>query len=160
MKKKTNPAINSAFFKQLRYINDSVYEVELIRAQIEHREPIIVGFFILQYAKLRVLELHYNFFQKYCHQNMFEELEMNTDSLYSALAENNIPDCIKQDMVEWAFIRRGDCSDEFEAYSLGNFFPRNCCFTHAQLNKREPGLFKDEFRATEMICLYSKTLLL
>ena len=156
--KKTNRAINSAFFKQLRYINDSVYEVELVKAQIEHREPIIVGFFILQYAKLRMLELYYNFFQKYCDQNKFEELEMDTDSLYLALAENNIPDCIKQDMVEeWAFIRRGDCINEFEANSLGNFFPRNCCFTHAQLDKREPGLFKEEFRATEMICLCSKT---
>ena len=48
---------------------------------------------------------------------------MDTDSLYLALAENNIRDCIKQDMVEKrAFIRRGDCTDEFEADSLGNFF--------------------------------------
>ena len=60
-----------------------------------------------------MLELYYNFFQKYCDQNKFEELEMDTDSLYLALAENNFPDCIKQDMVdEWSLIRREDCSDE------------------------------------------------
>ena len=32
----------------------------------EHREPIINEFFVLQYAKLRMLELYYNFFDKLC----------------------------------------------------------------------------------------------
>ena len=107
-----------------------------------------------------MLELYYNFFQKYSDQNKFEELEMDTDSLYLALAVNNTPDCIKQDMVgEWSFIRREDCTDNFEADSFGNFSPGNCCNTHAQLKQQKPGLFKEEFRATEMICLCSKTLL-
>ena len=44
---KKNRAINSAFFKQLRYIYDSVYEVELNKAHIEHQEPTFVGYFIL-----------------------------------------------------------------------------------------------------------------
>ena len=82
--KKTNRAINITFFKQLRYINDSVYEVEPVKAEIEHLEPIIVGFFILQYAKLRMLELYYNFFKQYCDESKFWELEMDADSLYLA----------------------------------------------------------------------------
>ena len=159
--KKTNRAINSTFFKQLQYINDSVYEVQLVKPEAEHREPIIVGFFILQYAKLRMLELYYNFFKQYCDESKFEELEMDTDSLYLALAENDISDCIRQDkLAEWTDIRKEDCCNYFEADSLRNFFPRTCCSTHSQLDKREPGLFKEEFRATEMICLCSKTLLL
>ena len=56
--KKTNRAINGTFFKQLQFINDSVYEVEHVKAEIRHREPIIVGFFILHYAKLRMLGLY------------------------------------------------------------------------------------------------------
>ena len=79
--KKTNRAINSPFFKQLQYINNSVYEVEHVKAQIEHREPIIVGFFILQYAKLRMLELYFHFFKQYCDESKIEELEMDTDSI-------------------------------------------------------------------------------
>ena len=51
------------------------------------REPIIVGFFKLQYAKLRMLELHYNYFERFCDVNKFEELELDTDSLYLALSE-------------------------------------------------------------------------
>ena len=60
---KTHGAINKNFFKRLDYINDQLYEVEWAKAEIEHREPMFVGFFILQYAKLRMLELYYNFFR-------------------------------------------------------------------------------------------------
>ena len=52
---KTHAAIYSKNFKKLDHVNNSLYEVELAKAQIEHKEPIIVGLFILQYAKLRML---------------------------------------------------------------------------------------------------------
>ena len=58
---KTRGAINTKLFKRLDHINDQFYEVELAKADIEHRKPIIVGFFILQYAKLIMLELYYTF---------------------------------------------------------------------------------------------------
>ena len=54
---KTHSAINSKMFKRPNHITDQLYEVELVKTKIEHREPIIVGFFILQYAKLRMLDL-------------------------------------------------------------------------------------------------------
>ena len=82
---KTHGAINTKFFKRLDHINGQLYEVELAKAEIEHREPIIVAFFILQCAKLRMLELYNNFFERFCDVNKFEELEMDTDSLYLAL---------------------------------------------------------------------------
>ena len=53
---------------------------------MERREPIIVEFFLLQYAELRMLELSYNFFDKFRGVSKFEELEMDTDLLYLALA--------------------------------------------------------------------------
>ena len=55
---KVQSAIKSKLFKRLNHITDQLYEVELVEPEIEHREPIIVGFFILQYAKLRMLELY------------------------------------------------------------------------------------------------------
>ena len=94
--------MNSKLFKKLDHVNNSLYEVELAKAQIEHREPIIVGFFILQYAKLRMFELYYNFFTKFCNVNKLEELEMDTDWLYLALAEKELEDCIRPEMrVDW-----------------------------------------------------------
>ena len=99
---KTHGAINTKFFKRLDHINDQLYEVELAKAEIEHREPIIVGFFILQYAKLRMLELYYNLFERFCDVNKIEELETDSDSLYLALSEKELYDCIREESkAEW-----------------------------------------------------------
>ena len=139
-------------------MNNSLYEVEPTKAQIEDREPIIVGFFILQYTKLRILELYYNFFTRFCDVNKFEELEMDTDSRYLALAEKELEDCIRPEMrAEWQGLRSNDCVDNFTADAVANFFPRTCCVKHKQHDKREPGLFKEDFSCTEMLCLCSKT---
>ena len=86
---KTHAAFISKLFKKIDHLNSSLYGVELAKAEIEDEEPIIVGFFILQYAKLRKLEPYCNFFTKFCDVNNFEELEMDTDLLYLALGEKN-----------------------------------------------------------------------
>ena len=54
-------------------------------------------------------------------------------------------------------MRQSDCNDNFAADSSSNFFPRECCKKHAAFDKRTPGLFKEEFRCSEMIALCSKT---
>ena len=41
-----------------------------------------------------MLELYFNFLHKHCDDNKFEELKLDTDSLYLALAEENFEDCI------------------------------------------------------------------
>ena len=155
---KTHAAIDSKLFNKLDYVNISLYEVELAKAQIENKEPIIVGLFILQYAKLRMLELYYNFFTRFCDVNKFEELEMDIDSLYLALAKKELEDCIRPGMrAEWQRLRSNDCVDNFTADALATFFPSTCFLKHKQHDKREPGLFKEDFRCTEMFCLCSKT---
>ena len=53
-------------------------------------------------------------------------------------------------------MREKDCDDTFRADASHNFFPRTCS-KHKKYDKREPGLFKEEFRCTEMIYLCSKT---
>ena len=155
---KTHSAINSKIFKRPNHISEQLYEVELVKLQIEHREPIIVGSFILQYAKLRMLELYYNFFNKFCNTDKYEELEMDTDSLYLALSEENLEDVIvPKKRAEWDQLRSKDCADNFTAIATDNFFPKTCCNVHKKHDKREPGLFKEEFRCIEMLCLCSKT---
>ena len=155
---KTHAAINSKLFKRLDQVNNSLYEVELTKTEIEHKEPIIVGFFFLQHAKLRMLELYYNFFTRFCDVNKFEELEMDTDSLYLALAEKELEDCIRPEMrAEWQMLPSNDCVGSFTADAVANFLPRTCCVNYKQHDKREPGVFKEEFRGTEMLCLGSKT---
>ena len=155
---KTHSAINNKLFKRLNFITDQLYEVELVKSEIEHREPINVGFFILQYAKLRMLELYYNFFKKFCDTEKYEEIEMYNESLYLALSEENLEDIIlPEKRNEWEAKRSRDCTGSFTANATCNFFPRTCCRVHKEHDKREPGLFEEEFRCTEMLCLCSKT---
>ena len=45
--KKLHAAIKSKLFRILEGMNNPLYDVELAKAQIEHKEPIIVGFFLL-----------------------------------------------------------------------------------------------------------------
>ena len=137
---------------------EQIYEVEMSKTRIEHKEPIIVGFFILQYAKLTMLQLKYNFFSPFCDKNKYELIEMDTDSLYMALSEEKIDEIIRPEMRSvWYWMRQSDCNDNFAANSSSNFFPRECCKKHAAFDKRTPGLFKEEFRCSEMIALCSKT---
>ena len=64
---------------------------------IEHRVPIIVEFFFLQYANLRTLECYYKFFEISFDVIKFGELQMATHALYLALVE-------EKSMI--AFVRR------------------------------------------------------
>ena len=54
-------------------------------------------------------------------------------------------------------MRTEDCKDDFRANATTNFFPRTCSREHKKHDKREPRLFEEEFRYSEMFCLRSKT---
>ena len=152
---KTHKAFSEPLFKSLNTGAKNFYEVELLKSTIEDREPIIVGFFILQYAKLRMLELYYNFFDKFCDVNILEGMEMDTGSLCLALAEENLYDCIQPEKRDiWEKIRENDCKDSFKADAKSNFFPRTCCSIHKSMISRSRDCSK---RNLEMLCLCSKT---
>ena len=79
--------------------------MELVKSEIEHREPIAVGFFVLQYAKLRMLK-RYHSFKKFSDTDKYEEPEMDTDSLHLDLSENNLGDVIlPEKRAEWDQLR-------------------------------------------------------
>ena len=121
---KTHSAINSKTFKRLNHITDQLYKVEPVKSEIEHREPIIVGFFILQYAKLRTLDLYYNFFKQFWDTDKFEELEMDTDSLHLVLSEYKLEDVsLSENRAEWDQLRSKDCTDNFTANATDIFSP-------------------------------------
>ena len=83
---------------------------------------------------------------------------MGTDSLYLALSEENLKDIVlPEKRNEWEAIRCRDCTNSFTANATGNFFPRTCCTAHKKHDKGEPGLYKEDFRCSEMLCLCSKT---
>ena len=93
-----------------------------------------------------MLELYCSFFSRFLDVNKFEELEMDTDLRYLALAERELEDCIRPGMrVECQRLQSNDCVDSFTADAVANFLTRSCCVKHKQHDKREPGLLKEEF---------------
>ena len=70
-----------------------------------------------------MLWLYYNFFQRFCDVNKFEELEIDTDSLYLALSEEELYDCIREESkTGWELMRRENCKDDSTANATTNFF--------------------------------------
>ena len=59
---KTHAAFYNKLFRKVNNVIFSFYGVEIAKAVIEHKQPIIVGFFVLQNSKLGMLDFYYNFF--------------------------------------------------------------------------------------------------
>ena len=62
--------------------------------------PIHLDVFILNYAKLRMLEFYYDFLDYYRHHEDFEVLETDTDSNYLGITTENVEDLIKLELRE------------------------------------------------------------
>ena len=71
----------------------------LAEAQIEDQETIVVVFCSPQFPGRRTLELYYIFSAEISDVNKFEQLIVEKDFLYFALAEKNLEDCVRQKMT-------------------------------------------------------------
>ena len=135
-----------------------MFEVETVKSEVNHKEPSFVGLFILQYAKLAMLQLFYNFFQLFCDSQKYALIEMDTDTFYMALSEDYVEKLIRSETkLMCEMNRENNCRDDFRAEEHYNFFHRNCCQQDWKFNLRTPGLPKEDFRCTEMVALCSKT---
>ena len=75
-----------------------------------------------------------------------------------ALSQKKFHDCIREESkAEVELMRTDDCKDDFTANATTNFFPRTCCTKPMKRDKRKSGLFIEEFRCTEMLCLCKET---
>ena len=152
--------INDPLFRKLDCLDpeEQYYEVEMAKRKIKLDLPIQLGYFILQYAKLRMLEFYYDFMDVYVDRSDFEYCEMDTDSAYMAISGSCLDEVIKPDMRnKYERGLKGFCTDDqIEAETNFHWFPRTCCSKHAKFDKRTPGLFKLEYQGNELIGLCSK----
>ena len=154
---KTQSAINK-LLKRLNFITDQLYEVDSVKSEIEHRVPIIVGLFICNMLSSKCWSFTIISSKSFADTEKYDELQMYTDSLYLDLSEENLEDIIlPEKRNEWEAVRSHEFTDSFTPNATGNFFPRTCCAAHKKHDKREPGLFKEEFRCSDKLCLCSKT---
>ena len=126
---------NNKHFSKFTAIDERLYEIEMRKSRIKFGLPIQVGFMVLQYAKLHMLEFYYNFLCKYMSRKDFELCQMDTDSCYFALSKSSLIDCIKPSMKEVfdQLINRNCDSMISYAPTLQNpdfHLVRSCCNEH------------------------------
>ena len=61
----TSSLINNKLFRQLEVVTDNAYEVEMSKRVVKYTLPLHIGFFVYQYAKLRMLQFYYDFIDRY-----------------------------------------------------------------------------------------------
>ena len=74
--------VNKPQFRQTTCLHeeDQYYEVEGSKQRIKLDLPVQLGYFILQYAKLKMLQFYYDLLDRYVDRSDFEYLEMDTVS--------------------------------------------------------------------------------
>lgn len=123
--------------------------------------PIQIEYFILQYAKLRMLQFYYDFMLKFVNRDDSEYCEIDTDSAFMALAGPTLESVIKPEMKQQYLQGLTDnCNDniQIQADDGCHWFPHTCCSTHAKHDKRTVGLFKLEWQGDTMIGLCLKNI--
>ena len=151
---KVSSLVNSTSFKDLDEFPNEMYEAESYKHKISIDNPIQIGFFILQYAKLRMLEFYYDCLTKYLTSNSFELIETDTDSMYMALNKPTLEQCVKKELLtEFKGQIYSRCSDDMRA----EWFPRKCCEKHIAFDRRYCGIFGLEFKGYKMVALCSKS---
>ena len=163
----TSALINNKRFRHLDVVTDDAYEIELNKQVVKYTLPLHIGFFVYQYAKLRMLQFYYDFVDRYVERPLFQYCEMDTDSAYIALAGETIDDLITSEHREHYFRHRSEwfpaeCCDEDEyvqARLAGRAWmaTESCCFARKAFDKSTPGLFKVEWRGDGFVGLCSKT---
>ena len=127
-------------FYDMTELPDGYYEIERTKPSINLNNPIHVVVFILNYAKLRMLEF-YDFVDKYLSREDFIYCEMDTDSAYMAISGDSFESLIKPELRE-----------EFEKDKHNRFVT-----PFVPQGKGTPGLFKVEFKGGKIISLCSKS---
>ena len=97
--------------------------------------PYQCGIAVYQLAKLRMLEFHYDFLDKYFSRQDFEMCYIDTDLFYLAISGDSLDDIVRPEMKQ--------------EYETGK---KNWLATD-KFSERTPGLFKPEFVDTRGVWL-------
>ena len=135
----------------------------------DRRFGLLEGFFVLQYAKLRMLQFYYDFIATCLKRQLCKYCEADTDSAYMALVGESVDDLVTPELREHYFRHRSEwlpsecCDDHQNEYVRCRLTGRSsngsdsCCTAHKAYDKRTPGLFKVEWTVDAFVGLCTKT---
>ena len=151
--------VNLPNFKNLHLLGDDFAEIEVTKIRQKLNLPVQIGFAILQYAKLKMLEWYYDFLDVFVDRSDFEYIEMDTDHAYFAITAPSLEQVITPEKkAEFDMRLYGSCHGQIHPNSYR--FPRQCCAKYKAFDKCLPGLFKLEQEGVVMVALRSKTYVL
>lgn len=129
--------------------------------------PVVLGFAVLQYAKLRMLQFYYDCIDRFVSRQDFQYIEMDTDSAYMALSGEFRsvvrPECREQFFEEYGqWFVRPYCDAHYRDFvntriNSKSWNMQDCCQRQYNHDRRTPGLFKEEFIGDGIVALNSKT---
>ena len=162
--------IKNPLFKKTTPLSSELQEVECGKSKVRWSLPNQIGFFVYQYAKLRMLMFHYDLVDRFIPRSKYQLCEMDTDSLYLALGGEDITHIIKPGLEKEFFENYENwfpaqvCPKHKEDFVFNKLKDktwkppkRPCCDIEKAFNKRSPGLFKEEYRGEGIVALCSKT---
>ena len=141
--------VNDPNFVGLEELDGGLFEVVKKKSRIVQDTPLQVAIGVYSYAKLKLLEF-WLFLDEHLDRDLWCLIECDTDSLYFALARDSLDECVRPEMKDsWEKSRDSMLCSQSERL-------RPDGMTEKQWAKREPGLFKLEFKGNGMIALNSK----
>ena len=161
--------VNESRFRTLNPLDDGLYEVELNKKAIKLDLPLHIGYFVYQYAKLRMLDFHYSFIDHFVDRKQYQLCEMDTDSEYMALSKPSLEEAVKPELKKefleaWPqWLPAEVCTYHHEAFVQTKcrgepWTPTEpCCLARKRHDLRTPGLFKVEWKGRGIVGLCSKT---
>ena len=161
--------VNDRRFRQLNVVVDDAYAIEMNKKTVTYTLPVHMRFFVLQYAKMRMLQLYYDFINRYLERPLFQYCEMDTDSAYLALVAESVDALVTPELREHYFRHHSErlpsecCDDHLNEYVRCRLANRPwvgdeaCCKARRAYDKRTPGLFKVEWSGDGFVGLCSKT---
>ena len=157
-------------FKTCHALGGGLFQIELYKTKHVQDLALHAGLATYMLAKLRMLQWEYSFMQKYLAPNMYELIQMDTDSSYFAIARDTLEQCVRPEMKREFFLEFDHwfptlaCQkhklDFVNDKMAGRpWVMRPCCKEANDYHKRTPGKFKIEFEGDGAIALCSKTYL-
>ena len=162
-----NAAVNNKRFYNLDELKSDIIEVEMYKPNIKLDVPIQVGFFVLEYAKLLLLQFYYDCLLRFLPFDSFALIESDTDSMYFSLSEDNLflaipvhkrPEFMQQYDNWFAVDYCPDHKEKFFAYMFEQkeWVQQDCCKKVAKHDSRSVGKFHVEWKGDGVIALCSK----
>ena len=160
--------VNNPLFVKMEHLTEDLVEIETHKQTVWWALPTIIGFFVYQEAKKRMLQFFYDFLRTFVSHTKYALCEMDTDSLYFALSEPSLAEAVRESKRREFYetyhhwFPSPVCDDHRDRFVRRSLKRKavpiaDCCAKRAKFDKRTPGLFKLEFKGDKMICLCPKT---